>query len=69
MDKYRPIIGTYPSWARRMTPGASSAGRSDRTIAIAAELDRLADIELAHGHPRAAELLAHRAAAMREAAR
>ena len=41
----------------------------DRAISVAAQLDRMADVELAHGHPRTAELLAHRAAAMREAVR
>lgn len=35
----------------------------------AAELDRLADAELAHGHVALAERLAWRAAAMREGAR
>lgn len=36
---------------------------------LAAMLDRLADLELQHGHTGAAELLAHRAAALREAGR
>lgn len=37
--------------------------------ALAAALDRLADLELQHGHHAAAEHLARQAAAMREAVR
>lgn len=63
-----PGGGNRRAWARRTVAAASLSSQSDRVIAIAAQLDRLADAELMHGHPGAAELLAHRAAAMREAA-
>ena len=66
MDKYRPVIGTRPPWAHRTMAQPSLLGRSDRFIAIAAELDRMADVELAHGHPRAAEHLTRKAQALRE---
>ena len=51
---------------RQKTP--PSAAQYNLRAAHAAMLDRLADAELQHGHVAAAERLAWRAAALREAA-
>ena len=52
---------------RKATPSNTSA--LDHRAILARRLDLIAGIELQHGHHRVAELLAHRAARLREAAR
>ena len=69
MHMHCPITSTRPPWARRTLVTAPLVGRSDHAIITAAQLDRLADFELALGHGKAAEYLARQAAAMREAVR
>lgn len=63
------ITAARPPRGFRAVAAASPASRSDHAIITPALLDRLADFELALGHGKAAEHLARRAAAMREAAR
>lgn len=53
---------------KRRRPAAPSCPATVTPAACAAMLDRLADVELQHGHHAAAEHLARQAAAMREVA-
>lgn len=69
MTRAFSITGVRPPRAFRAMAMTSANSQSDHAIITPALLDRLADFELQLGHAKAAERLAHRAAAMREAAR
>ena len=69
MTRALSITGIRPPRASRAAAAPSLLGRSDCAIITPALLDRLADFELQLGHGKAAEHLARRAAAMREATR
>lgn len=60
---------SHKSKPKRRRKAPPSAIQYNHRVARAAMLDRLADAELQHGHHAAAERLAWRASALREAAR
>jgi len=52
---------------KRRKPGANATSTADHRVTLAMRLDMLAGCELQHGHHLAAEHLARRAQALREA--